>query len=77
MTDLISIVKMVGAWVIEVDGHFHQSQPKQAGVEVYIALRVTCNGGHVMDAEQICALGLSPLLLSAAGQANSSITWSI
>ena len=50
MSNLIAVVKMVCLWIIEVDGALHQSQPKHAGVEVDVALRVTADRGDVMNA---------------------------
>jgi hypothetical protein len=49
MPDLIPVVEMIGAGVIEVDGDFHQSQPKLTGVEVYIALHIAHDRSHMVD----------------------------
>ena len=49
MSDLISIVEMIGTGVIKVDGDLHQSQPKQTSVEIHILLRVARNRGHMVD----------------------------
>jgi hypothetical protein len=47
-TDPVTKIKMVTAWVIEIDGPLNQSKAEQFNVEVKIALRITGNRGNVM-----------------------------
>src|SRR4029078_7037877 len=46
---LIAIVKMVAPRVIEVARELHQPEPEDAAVEIDIGLRVTADGGDVVD----------------------------
>jgi hypothetical protein len=50
MSDFVSIIEMVGTGIIEVDGDFHQSQPKQARVEVHISLGIAGDRSHMVQA---------------------------
>src|SRR5262249_32661823 len=46
---LVSEVEVVRLRIIEVDRELDQAQPEDACVEIKVALRVTRNGGDVMD----------------------------
>ncbi|HKR54498.1 MAG TPA: hypothetical protein VJR93_09145, partial [Chthoniobacterales bacterium] len=49
-TDVISEIKMVAAWVVEIDGALYQTQTQRCDVEIEIRLRVSRDRGDVMDA---------------------------
>src|SRR2546423_2839427 len=46
----VAEVKMVGRRIVEIHGALDQSQAKDAGVEIEIALRVAGDAGYVMNA---------------------------
>src|SRR5262249_40620953 len=58
VADLVAIVKVIGRRIIEVDRFLHEAKPENAGVEVEVALRLSRDGGHVMNAGH-CALHIS------------------
>jgi hypothetical protein len=41
---------VVGSRIVEVYGALHQPEPQEASVEVEVTLRITRDGGDVMDA---------------------------
>ena len=48
-SQFISIVEMVGIWIVEVDGELHQPQAQQTGVEIDILLRIAGDGCDMMN----------------------------
>jgi hypothetical protein len=48
-TDRVTKVKMVMAWVIEIDGPLNQAQPEQFNIEVEVTLRITGNRSDMME----------------------------
>src|SRR5262249_60683544 len=61
-TFLIPEIEVIRPWVVEVDRELDQSQAENRCVEVEITLRITGNGGDVMDAGNgRCRHGASPL----------------
>ena len=46
----VGVEEVIGAGVVLVDAALHQAQAEDAHVEVQILLRVTGDGGDVMDA---------------------------
>src|SRR5215831_16674574 len=52
-TDSVTEIKMVTAWVIEIDGPLNQSEAEQFNVEVEVVLRITGNRGNMMKTGDI------------------------
>ena len=45
---LITIVKMIGARVIEIDRLFYQAQPQYLSIKIQVGFGVTGDGGYVV-----------------------------
>jgi hypothetical protein len=50
MSDLISVIEMVGTRIIEIHGFLDKSQPEYAGVEGEIALGSSADCSDMMNA---------------------------
>ena len=50
MADLVAVVKMITARIIEIYGLFDEAQTDNTLVEIHIARRFSRNGCDVMDA---------------------------
>src|SRR6266567_2951498 len=62
MTQLITIIQVVGPWVVKVHGQLHQPKTEHTGVEIDVALRVAGNRRHMMNSENISTHSLYPSL---------------
>jgi hypothetical protein len=51
--DLIAIVQVVAPGIIEIHRELYQPKPEHSGVKIEVALRVSGDGGHVMDSHSI------------------------
>ena len=49
---VISVIEMIGAGIVEVDGLLHEAQAEHPRVEVDVALRIRRDGGDVMKARE-------------------------
>src|SRR5262249_450509 len=49
MTDVVAVIKMVGAGVVEIHRLLDEAQPEHAGVEIEVAVRFPGNGRHVVN----------------------------
>src|SRR5262249_44243958 len=65
----ISIVEVVGARVVEVDGDLHQPEAEDARVKIDVGLRIVGDGGHVVDAQYLLVfhLAFTPALCKSKG----------
>ncbi len=50
LAGLITVVEVIGAGIVEVDGLLDQTQPERAGIEIKIAACGPCDSRDVMDA---------------------------
>ena len=60
----VTVVEVIGARVVEVDGLLDEPEPQHARVEVHVAARVAGDRRHVVNAEewiQRAVSGTSPL----------------
>src|SRR6478672_10319021 len=48
---LVTIIKVVGTGVVEIDGLLHQPHSKEAGIKIEVRLRVRGDCRHVMNAQ--------------------------
>ena len=52
MAALVSVVEVVAARIVKVDGEFDQAQTEQARVEVDVSIGVTGNRGDVVNSKE-------------------------
>jgi hypothetical protein len=50
---LVTIVQVIAGRIIEVHRELHQAHPQDTGIEIQVALRVTGNGGDMVDGHGI------------------------
>src|SRR6266508_5955964 len=50
----VAVVEMVGGRVIEIDCELDQPQAQESRIEVEVLLRVTCDGGDVVNTQGLC-----------------------
>ena len=67
ITLAVAEVEVISAGVVEVDGLLHQPQPKNAGVEIDVLLRIGGDGGNVVYSRNWIGHGSPPL--------NSGCVW--
>src|SRR5713226_2220271 len=60
MPATITIIEMIRSGVVEVHREFYQAQAQDAGVEIDIRLRITCDCGHMVDSEDLLVHLLPP-----------------
>ena len=48
--NVITEIKMVAAWVVEIDGALDETQTQRLGIKIEIRLRIARDRGDVMDA---------------------------
>jgi hypothetical protein len=53
MADFITVIKVVSVRVIKVYSELYEPQSKDPAVKIYVAPRVGCYGGYVMNAENL------------------------
>jgi hypothetical protein len=64
-TGSIAEIKVVTAWIIEIDGAFDEPESEQFDIEVEIALRITGNRGNMVKTGYIHLVYVLPLQLCA------------
>ena len=48
--DLVAVIEMIGAGIVEIDRLLDETQPERAGIELIVSQGVTCDGRDVMNA---------------------------
>ena len=49
MTLAITVIKVIGRWIVEVHRQLDKAQPEDAGVEIDVGLWIARDCGHVMN----------------------------
>lgn len=57
---VVAVVQVVGRWIVEVDGLLDKSETETADIEVNVGLRVSCDGGDVMQTRGVRCHGDPP-----------------
>src|SRR5712691_10004265 len=60
VADFITVIEVVGFWVVVVHGELDQSKPQEVGVEIDVLLRFPGNGGYMMYAEYLLRHRIRP-----------------
>jgi hypothetical protein len=58
MTLAVTVVKMIGGWVVEVYRQLNQPQPEDARIEIDVGLRIAGDSGHVMNTRNAVVHGV-------------------